>query len=169
MNIRPAKPDDAHILAELHVDSWKAAYKGLVPDEYLASLDYEKRTQRFRESLEHNKEETYVAEENGELVGFMTLGQCRDDDLDNKKFGEIWGIYLAQEHWRKGIGTCLCQFGEELLRKRGYSSFILWVFAKNPRARKFYEAMGYLADGGSKILHPGKSLEEVRYRKESLK
>jgi ribosomal protein S18 acetylase RimI-like enzyme len=166
MNIRRATPDDADALARLHVDAWRAAYRGLVPDAHLAGLDVDRRAQRYRESLARNAEETYLAERDGELLGFLTLGACRDTDVDQEATGEIWGIYLAPAHWREGIGTALCRYGEGLLRARGFRIATLWVFAGNPRARRFYEAMGFAADGATKVLDRGAPLAAVRYRKE---
>jgi ribosomal protein S18 acetylase RimI-like enzyme len=166
MEIRRATPEDAIALAEVHIDSWRSAYRGLVPDSHLDSLDYERRAQRFRESLAQNAEESYIAEQEGEVLGFLTLGVCRDTDVDQEKTGEIWGIYLAPEHWRKGIGTLLCRYGERILKARDYRIATLWVFAGNDQARRFYEAMGFKADGASRTLNPGTPLEAVRYRKE---
>lgn len=137
-----------------------------MPDSHLDSLDYERRGQRFRESLAQRAEESYLAEQDGEVVGFLTLGGCRDTDVDQKTTGEIWGIYLAPAHWRRGAGTSLCRYGERILKARGYRSATLWVFAANDSARRFYEAMGFKADGASKTLNPGAPLEAVRYRKE---
>jgi ribosomal protein S18 acetylase RimI-like enzyme len=163
MNIRQAILDDANILAKLHIDSWRAAYRGFIPADHLDSLDYERRARRFRESLAHNQEETYLAEGNGKIFGFITLGACRDADVDQDATGEIWGIYLAPGHWRKKLGTSLCRFGEQLLKERCYRSVKLWVFAGNPRAIKFYEAMGYKADGTQRMLNFGAPLKAVRY------
>ena len=42
----------------------------------------------------------------------------------------------------------------------------LWVFADNPRARRFYEAMGFETDGASKTLQMGVPLGAVRYRRD---
>lgn len=166
MEIRRATPDDAAALARVHIDSWRGAYRGLVPDAYLDSLAYEGRTQRFRESLGADAEETYLAERDGNVLGFLTLGGCRDTDIDAQTTGEIWGIYLAPECWRKGIGSLLCRYGERILRARGYLAATLWVFGGNDSARRFYEAMGFRADGAAKMLNPGAPLEAVRYRKE---
>jgi ribosomal protein S18 acetylase RimI-like enzyme len=166
MEIRRATPDDAVALAKVHIDSWRFAYRRLVPDSHLDGLNYERRAQRFRESLAQNAEESYLAEQKREVLGFLTIGACRDADVDQKTTGEIWGIYLAPGHWRKGIGTLLCRYGERILRERGYQSARLWVFAGNGQARRFYEAMGFKADGTSRTLNPGAPLEAVRYRKE---
>jgi len=166
MTIRRATSHDADALAKVHVDSWRSAYRGLVPESLLAGLDYAKRAQGFRDALAEHSEETYLAQENGEVLGFLTVGDCRDDDLDRRQTGEIWGIYLAPMHWRKGIGRSLCHFGENLLQSRGCTVATLWVFKDNPQARRFYEAMGFRPDGASKTLHPGAPLEAIRYRKE---
>jgi len=166
MEIRCATPDDADALAKVHIDAWRSAYRGLVSDSHLGKLDYAKRAQYFRKTLTEHSQETYLAEENGEVLGFLTLGGCRDADVDEQRTGEIWGIYLAPMHWRKGVGRSLCQYGERILQLRGYTLATLWVFGGNAQARRFYEAMGFKADGASKTLSPGTPLEAVRYRKQ---
>lgn len=165
MEIRRATTDDARALARIHVDAWRSAYRGLVPNERLANLSYARSEERFLRSIAEGAEETYVGEEAGEAVGFLALGTSHDDDLGLATTGEICCIYLAPAQWRKGLGTGLCRFGEETLRARGHRTVILWVFAGNENARGFYEAMGYAPDGASKILDVGAPLEVVRYRK----
>jgi ribosomal protein S18 acetylase RimI-like enzyme len=166
MKIRRVTPQDADALARVHIDSWRSAYRGLVPDSQLAKLDYATRARRFRQALGEHAEETYLAEENGEALGFLTVGECRDGDVDRQKTGEIWGIYMAPAHWRRGVGRSLCRYGENLLRSRGYTTATLWVFAGNGQAKSFYEAMGFRPDGASKTLQLGVPLEAIRYRKE---
>ncbi len=165
MDVRRATAEDATALARVHVDSWRHAYAGLLPEERLASLDCERRAASFRKSIESGMEETYLAESEGELVGFLTVGACRDTDLDPDTTGEIWGIYLAPGHWRKGIGRYLCSYGESVLRSRGCNRAVLWVLEANDRARSFYEAMGFRLDGGVKELDLGRQLTVVRYGK----
>lgn len=166
MDIRRATPADADAMAKLHVDAWRAAYRGLVPDAFLDGLAYDRRAKRFRESLSAQAEETYLAEQAGDLLGMLTIGACRDEDVDSTVTGEIWGIYLAPGYWRQGTGKVLCRYGEGLLRARHYQIATLWVFAGNEQARRFYEAMGYAADGASKVLDLGTPLEALRYCKE---
>lgn len=165
MEIRRAVPGDAPALAKVVIDAWRSAYRGFVPDAHLDSMDYEERAQRFRDSLTRNAQETYLAEENGQALGVLTLGTCRDADVDQDSTGEIWGIYLAPGHWRKGHGTSLCRFGEQFLKARGYRISTMWVFASNDSARRFYESMGYAPDGAARTITPGAPLEVVRYRR----
>lgn len=165
LKIKKATPSDAETLAKIHIDSWKAAYHGLVPEEYLNQLNYKKRAERFKISLQTNADDTYVIEKNDLLLGFIIFGNCRDEDLNQNSIGEIWGIYLAPEYWRQGIGTKLFRFGERILLEQGYKTIVLWVFAENTESRKFYEVMGFKADGTSKIINCGKPLTAVRYKK----
>ena len=69
MMIRKATIVDAEDIAKVHVDSWKTAYKGILPDEFLNRLSYEQRTMLWeRNTLEQN---VYVAENaEGKVVGF---------------------------------------------------------------------------------------------------
>lgn len=166
MRIRPATADDATTLATIHIDSWRSAYRGLVPDSRLDALDYDSRTKHFRQWLTDADSQLCVIEDNGTVAGFCTFGTSRDLDADEEATGEIWGIYLAPNHWRKRLGTALCQHAEQTLRLQGCTAATLWVFADNPRARRFYEAMGFKADGASKTLRIGVPLEAVRYRKD---
>ena len=165
MSIRQAKSGDAKEIAIIHIDSWRAAYRGIVPDSQLDKFNYIQHSERFRQSLEAHSEETYVAETDMQIIGFLTIGQCRDDDLDQNATAEIWGIYLNPNYWRKGIGRSLCEWAESTLSTRGYEQIILWVFADNIQSRKFYETIGYLHDGASKILNIGTPLRAVRYLK----
>ncbi|MDZ7816553.1 MAG: GNAT family N-acetyltransferase [Planctomycetota bacterium] len=165
LSVRLATVQDARKLAVIHVDSWRAAYTGLVPDKKLASLSYAKREKSFRDSLAHGREETWIAEQGDEPVGFATIGPCRDEDTAPSVIGEIWAIYLLPEKWRKGIGADLCRHAEGLLANRGFVCINIWVFRENRSARIFYEHMGYEPDGAQRELNIGKPLTAVRYEK----
>jgi ribosomal protein S18 acetylase RimI-like enzyme len=165
MNIRRAQESDAPSLAKVHVDSWHAAYRGLVPDSVLQGFTYQSRTEHFRQSLAADSEETYLVEENGNVMGFLVLGACRDSDLNVDCTGEIWGIYISPDCWRKGLGKRLLEEAQSLLKSRGYEEAVLWVLERNQGARRFYEAMGFRLDGGAKDVNLGIPLKAIRYRK----
>ena len=97
MDIRRATPDDAAALAKVHIDSWRAAYRGLVPDSYLDRLDYDRRTQGLRQLLAAHSADTYLAEQDGEVLGLLTLGPCRDTDIEQEMTGG-WSLTEAPIH-----------------------------------------------------------------------
>ena len=53
-------------------------------------------------------------------------------------------------------------------RERRFKTLTLWVLEDNPRARRFYEAVGFTPDGATKSekLREDVVLHEVRYRME---
>ena len=166
MHIRPANVDDAPVLAQVHVDSARAAYGELVPESALRGYTYPRREEGFRRALAAGTEETYVAELGGEIVAILTIGAARDADLDHERTGEIWGIYVAPAHWRKGIGKRLVAQAEEMLSSRKCERAVLWVLEANQQARRFYEAMGYRSDGASKDIDWGTIVKAVRYARD---
>jgi len=99
----------------------------------------------------------------------LTIGPCRDDDLDAAAAGEIWGTYLALLHWRRGIGRQVCRRAEAMLRERGVRKVVLWVLKGNGVGQRFYEAMGYAPDGASRTIEiGGESLPIVRFARELI-
>jgi hypothetical protein len=104
MEIRRATSDDAGSLARIHVDAWRAAYRGLVPNERLATLSYARSEERLRRSIVEGTEETYVAWVAGEAVGFVTLGACRDADVDQETTGRSAASISLQRIGGRGWG-----------------------------------------------------------------
>ena len=52
--VRSAELDDATAIARVHVATWRSAYRGLLPDEFLASLGLSHYEERWRRSLHDN-------------------------------------------------------------------------------------------------------------------
>lgn len=168
VTIRPAALDDAEALARLHVRSWQWAYRGQLPDDYLDRMpdSLERRIEARRAALTNLPPEHrwWVAEQAGQIMGFAVTEPSRDADAPPST-GEVSMIYLEQEAAGKGIGRALFAHAVEDLRQRGYTQAMLWVLETNSRARRFYEAAGFRADGASKTEEwPGVLLHEVRYR-----
>ena len=161
-NIRWARVEDAEALGIIHVESWKTAYKNIMPDDFLNNISIEKRQKRFEQALANKTEEDAVIVNEDKVVGFICLGKARDEDL-TETYGEIWGIYLHPNQWRKGFGKELINWGIEELENRGYKKIVLWVLEENYKARSFYENMGFIQDGTFKEIKIGKVLMEMRY------
>jgi len=163
MRIRRASIDDAPEIAAVHIASWRAIYRGHMPDSVLDALDIERRTIQWRERLALPYVDCTVAEE-PPVVGFCSLAPCRDPD-SAPSMGEITAIYLCPTHWRRGLGRDLVAAALARSRERGYRTLSLWVLRENQRARSFYEAVGFLLDGGERTdtCLIGEPLHEVRF------
>ena len=169
VDIRPARMEDVPEIAVVHVRSWQAAYRGLLPQAYLDGLDPSQRIGRWERSLsatDWSHGGTLVADTGGRLSGFVSFGPARDDDADSRQAGEIYAIYLVPAAWDEGIGRQLMAAALDRLAEAGYHQVILWVLDSNVRARRFYEAGGWLADGAAKRDDSfGVPMTEVRYRR----
>ena len=160
--IRRGNVSDAVGVAKIQVGSWHEAYKGLMPDEYLAAFTVDKRTPVWRELLVDGT--TLVEHVDDDIVGFCSIGPARDDDLDNSVVGEIFALYVDPSQWRGGIGTRLCAAGLEWLAEHGYKSASLWVLERNTVGRRFYEKYGFKPDGAEEPYHAGQeTLNELRF------
>lgn len=165
MIIRPATINDVPDLARVHIDSWQATYGKLVPEYSLQRFSYQRREECFRTSLTTGKEETFLVQMEQRIVGFLTLGAARDTDLDVSCTGEIWGIYISPDYWRRGIGKKLTEEAETIFKNRKFNRIVLWVLESNQPARRFYEALGYSPDGETKYIDRGTPLKAIRYAK----
>lgn len=137
--IRRAIFDDAAAIAHVHVSSWRSTYAGIVPDEFLRSLDVDARAARWSENLAAQSSIPFVAEDAAKIVGFACGGKLREpiDGFD----AELFAIYLLHGHQGKGIGRRLTRTLIEALRSAGFTSMAVWVLAQNP-AVEFYKRLG---------------------------
>jgi ribosomal protein S18 acetylase RimI-like enzyme len=152
--IRPVRLEDAAGIARVHVDSWRSTYKGLIADEFLAALSYQRRTQFWSQYISdlQNIRFLFVAEARpDEIVGFVSAGPEGEGDLDYP--GELYAIYLLLQAQGQGVGRKLVDVAKRELCQRSFSSMLLWVLKDNQPARKFYEAVGgeYLRERPIKI------------------
>jgi GNAT superfamily N-acetyltransferase len=167
MNIRPAVESDARPIAEVHVRTWQVAYRGQIPDEYLDSLSVDQREIAWRQILADADllaGGVLVLEHEAGIVGFAGVSASRDDDAD-RAIGEVGSIYVLPDFWNRGGGRALFDRAVDGLRAAGFSVATLWVLDTNLRARRFYEAAGWVADGATKVDDRGTfTLREFRYR-----
>lgn len=160
-DFREATPQDNLSIAKISVESWKFAYKGIMPDATLDTLDYKARATYRSKFLEGTLLSTYMCIEDGRPVGFVDFELCRDNDCDDQ-VGEIWAIYVLPEVIGTFIGKELYRLAADNLAKKGCIEIIVWVLSENKLARAFYERQGFLIDGVEKEYQ---GLMEVRYRK----
>jgi GNAT superfamily N-acetyltransferase len=163
--VRSARPEDSRRLGEIHVASWRSAYEGLLPPEFLAALSVDSRQEwweRRLNALESGGAVLVVADsEAGSVQGFAFLGPCSETD------GEVYAIYVDPQRWRGRLGSVLLAAAEGTLRAGGFSGAILWVLEGNHRGRSFYDKQGWKHDGALKIEEiGGVQVTELRYRKE---
>jgi GNAT superfamily N-acetyltransferase len=134
-----ARPGDADAIADLHIRSWRTAYRGLVPDEFLAEPVEHDRLQLWRSRFAAPDDGRFVLKaigEDGTMVGFTCV--LRDAD-------PAWGplldnLHVAPDLKGRGIGAALLRASREwsqiVAPGRGMH---LWVIEGNAQARHFYD------------------------------
>ncbi len=163
---RLADSADAESVAALHIASWQSAYRRLLPDDFLASLDLSLRTSAWRESMRHSGMHVVLREVVGSgLVAFCAIAPSRDSGALPSTW-EIWNLHAAPTAQGKGYGAQLFDAAVEIARTASAEALTLWVVDENSDARRFYERHGMSLDGLRQTheLAPNVSLNEVRYR-----
>jgi GNAT superfamily N-acetyltransferase len=167
---RRATPDDAPAIAEVHARSWPWTYDGLLPAEIIAGVvgDREARAGRLRDAIadESAGQRVWVATRDDAVIGFATWSPSQDEDA-TERTADVGAIYLDPPVVGQGIGRRLLEHVVDELTASGFTDATLWVLRSNDRARRFYERVGWLPDGASKVveLHGG-MLDEVRHRRQ---
>ncbi len=163
VRIRLATAADAGAISVVHVKSWRAAYAGIVPADYLANIDENEWKAVRLGKLDDPSLRTWVAEDGGTIRGFASLGPSRDEDAESGDL-EIHSIYLEPEAWGVGIARDLMR--TLLADVPPPARVTLWVLADAGRARHFYRRHGFSPDGVERSdIIGGKVLTEVRYRR----
>lgn len=139
MIIRKASIYDSIGVTKVYVETWKTAYRGIIDQDYLENINYDKQKRNFMNLL--NKESLiYVAESKiGEIIGFATPEVVKDDFNTNR--GEVSMIYVLDRYQGEGIGHDLLQKCASTLVKSEINRMIVWVLKDNP-ACGFCEALG---------------------------
>lgn len=139
VRLRRATEADAEALGTVHVQAWREAYAGMVPDEVLAGLDPAQRAGMWRSGLARGIA-VQLAEQDGVTVGFSSGGKQPDASLPYSS--EIHAIYVLRHTQRLGIGRALMAATAGDLLAQGHVSAMLWVLEANTPARRFYSALG---------------------------
>lgn len=161
--IRQATIDDTKVISLIGVASWKSAYRGIVPDEYLDSLTVEKRERYITASLANTAKHFVIAEADGRAVG-MACFYPSCNGTTNKEVWELEAIYVLPQYWDKGIGRILINHVFQYMREHNAFVCILWVLNDNYHAKGFYEHICLTNTGVEKTINiGGKDLIEVCY------
>ena len=166
MQIKLATDEDCAILAQLHIEGWRAAYKDLLDSSYLDGLSIKDRAKDWANWLQSPEMQAAIAYTGDKVpAGFVSYGRIRTAPPGQSAIrplytGEILALYLLPAHWRQGIGKALMAYAARALKTQKHSSLCLWVLKDNKRACAFYKALGGQPIGKVKKKIAGKSAVE---------
>ncbi|HKS89531.1 MAG TPA: GNAT family N-acetyltransferase [Stellaceae bacterium] len=137
--IRVARPGDARRIARLDVETWRAAYAGILATPFLVGLSAPRRELGWAAVIEREPRDVLVAvSRDGDILGFGTCGRCRGGGAFA---GEVYTLYVAPDWQNQGIGRQLLLALFARLVALGCGSAIIWVLRDNP-GRFFYQHLG---------------------------
>ena len=154
LKIRPANVDDASDVARIYVESWNTGFGDLMPQKTFNERQIERSQRELSKPWPYR---WWVAQIENSSVGYTGISPSRDPVEPG--LGEIDTIGVESYHWRKGIGRELMKVALQYLESDGYREAIVWTLANYERGQRFYEAMGWRADGGIRDEN-----RQVRYR-----
>jgi len=144
--IRMVQEGDAKTLAYIQTESWKAAFKGIVPDVLLTKYTEIARAENmYTRILEENIGNGYILEVNGNAHCIAYWDATREKDMPG--YAELICIHSLQNKWHQGYGSQMMSRVLYDIRKAGYKKVMLWVFEKNARAINFYQKHDFAANG----------------------
>lgn len=141
ITIRNIEEKDIPDVVNIQIDGWKSAYKGIIDDSVLNSMNRNERIEKRRNDYKENG--FIIAELNNKAVGF-----CRytDSNIFTRDISdidcELLALYVKPSLKYNGIGTKLFQFVINDFKSKNKANMILWCLKDNEPSKKFYIKMG---------------------------
>jgi len=163
MMIRDATANDISGIANLHAESWRSSYRGILSDNYLENHVFGDRLAvwKGRYSEASNKPMiVLVAEINSELTGFACV--YPDEDVVFGSF--LDNLHVAPPLTGHGIGRrLLSEAASRLIASGSRAGLYLWVIEQNHRALQFYERAGAAVVGScANVMPDGRQVVALR-------
>ncbi len=153
--VRRAEKEDVRQIAEILVEDWQKAYRGIMDSEFLDSMSADQRYE-----IEIRRYQKYIVAADGdEILGYAWLEASEEEPADC----EVIALYVRYEKRNSGIGKLLMQHAVEYFRESGKKKMIIWCLKENDESRKFYEKTGGAAFRTGTHNWGGKDYEMISY------
>lgn len=150
--------DSREEISNIYEQSWKYAYKGIIPQAYLDSIP----SGQWCGTFDNPDRYMLVMIDDEKIIGTSCYCKSRFDDY--KDWGEIISIYFLPEYMGRGYGKSLLEQTVKELKTMGFKTIFLRVLEDNYRARHFYEKCGFkYSDKYYDDTIGGKQLRELQY------
>jgi len=160
MVIRPSQRTDAHFMSRIFVQTWQDTYLSVVPYGYLSTMSVPQHEKAFYDELKSRQITSFVAEDVGRMIGFITGGYERHgDDIYS---GEIYTLYVLKNLQRRGVGAKLVSALATQFNSDGIYSMLVRVLKHNPY-RRFYSKINGTYLKAERVPFAGELMEVEIY------
>lgn len=148
-------------IADLHIASWRSAYRGIVKDRFLDETIYENRRSHWADTATWNRWGFVLgaADAAGALLGFIACWEDKPSGFDVL----LDNLHVHPERKGGGIGRALVGAAATRIAQAGHRSVYLHVFRDNARAVNFYRAIGGTVDEEGFDETFGEKLPQLRF------
>ena len=143
INIRQVEKEEIKKLADMWYEL-ASMHENIMEGYELAEDPKQAWIQFLEKGTEKEGMVTFVAEKEGEIVGFVSAVLRRRPPFFSKRdIGLILDLFLKEEYRGKGIGTTLVSAAEKWIKNNGVDIAVLTVSPVNEKALNFWEELGY--------------------------
>lgn len=160
IEVRRAKTDDAVALADVHDETWRTTYRGIIPGGELEKLISRRGPQWWQSAVRKGSRISLLIF-GEQIVGYANYGRNRARSLSYD--GEIYELYLRSEFQGLGFGRRLFGSARRDLQANGMKNVVVWALSDNERAIEFYRALGGKAIARSSETFGEKSLDKMAF------
>ena len=164
--IRKAVLEDAEGIANVHVESWRTTYSGIVKDSIIAGLDVGRRTELWKSNITLEGNIVLVIVKGGKIIGFACGSEVKEDEYPEYD-GDVTSVYLYKEEQGNGYGKQLLDALFKEFHHVGFRNAIVKVLDQND-SRYFYERLGAKLLDSQEVPQYGEGLKLLTYAWESL-
>ena len=164
MPLTIASSQDIEPIAQLHAASWRIAYRGMLPDDYLDQRVVADRiafwTARFA-SVPPDRRLVLKAENSAALLGFV----CVLLDAEPEWGARLDNLHVGPDVKGTGVGYALFQAAREwIARVSPGTAMHLWCVERNLVARRFYDRQGgQVVETATRPVAQDLAVPELRY------
>ncbi|MFB7588907.1 GNAT family N-acetyltransferase [Streptomyces sp. NPDC056169] len=138
--VRPARPSDARVLAELRWTFKQEDDDGQPPTP---ARPVEEAERWIRDRLGDGRWSAWVAETDGEICGHVFLclvERMPEPYADNNPFGYVTNFFVLPSQRNKGAGAALLEALKQHARSAGLEGLIVWP---SERSTPLYQRSGF--------------------------
>lgn len=132
-------------LSHIMIAAWRSGFRGILDDSIIEKyMEFPGVKTMFAQILASGIGTMYLAQFDGQPMGLLYW-------LEEDSNARIEALLTIPEAWGKGVGAALLERAMDDAKAAGCASLHVWPFAKNHRARRFYEKHNFRPTGQERL------------------